>query len=129
RDRAAPRDPRRGDRAHRGVRARPPRARRAHVQPLRRDQAPGVGGLPRPGHPLGAGQVPSRPVTDVRSLLRFGGDLSAIDTRATPGVKSRKKAEAAFAAESAELAELQERVNAEGTRAVVLLLQGMDTCG
>jgi PPK2 family polyphosphate:nucleotide phosphotransferase len=68
-------------------------------------------------------------VTDVRSLLRFGGDLSAIDTRATPGVKSRKKAEAAFAAESAELAELQERVNAEGTRAVVLLLQGMDTCG
>jgi PPK2 family polyphosphate:nucleotide phosphotransferase len=68
-------------------------------------------------------------VTVVRSLLRFGGDLSAIDTRATPGVKSRKKAEAAFAAESAELAELQERVNAEGTRAVVLLLQGMDTCG
>ena len=68
-------------------------------------------------------------MTDVRSLLRFGGDLSAIDTRATPGVKSRKKAEAAFAAESAELAELQERVNAEGTRAVVLLLQGMDTCG
>ena len=68
-------------------------------------------------------------MTVVRSLLRFGGDLSAIDTRATPGVKSRKKAEAAFAAESAELAELQERVNAEGTRAVVLLLQGMDTCG
>jgi PPK2 family polyphosphate:nucleotide phosphotransferase len=68
-------------------------------------------------------------VTDVRSLLRFGGDLSAIGTRVTPGVKSRKKAEAAFAAESAELAELQERVNAEGTRAVVLLLQGMDTCG
>ena len=68
-------------------------------------------------------------MTDVRSLLRFDGDLSAVDTRATPGVKSRKKAEAAFAAESAELAELQERVNAEGTRAVVLLLQGMDTCG
>jgi len=68
-------------------------------------------------------------VTDVRSLLRFEGDRSAIDTRATPGVKSRKKAEAALVSESAELAELQERLSAEGTRAVVLLLQGMDTCG
>jgi PPK2 family polyphosphate:nucleotide phosphotransferase len=68
-------------------------------------------------------------VTDVRSLLRFDGNLSAVDTRSTPGVKSRKKAEAAFTAESAEFAELQERLYAEGTRAVVLLLQGMDTCG
>ena len=68
-------------------------------------------------------------MTDVRSLLRFGGDLSAIGTRATPGVKSRKKADATFAAECAELAELQERVYAQGTHAVVLLLQGMDTCG
>jgi PPK2 family polyphosphate:nucleotide phosphotransferase len=67
-------------------------------------------------------------VSDVRSLLRFDGDLSAVDTRGTPGVKSRKKAEAALA-ETAELAELQERLYAEGTRAVVLLLQGMDTCG
>jgi PPK2 family polyphosphate:nucleotide phosphotransferase len=68
-------------------------------------------------------------VTDVRSLLRFDGDLSAVDTRSTPGVKSRKKAEAAFADESAELAELQERLYAESTRAVVVLLQGVDTCG
>jgi len=68
-------------------------------------------------------------VTDVRSLLRFDGELSAVDTRSTPGVKSRKKAEAALAEESAELAQLQERLSAEGTRAVVLLLQGMDTCG
>ena len=68
-------------------------------------------------------------MSDLRSLLRFGGDLSAIDTRATPGVKSRKKAEAALAADSAELASLQERLSAEDTRAVVLLLQGMDTCG
>ena len=66
---------------------------------------------------------------DVRSLLRFGGELSAIDTRATPRVNSRKKAEAAFAAESTELASLQERLSAEGERAIVLLLQGMDTCG
>ena len=68
-------------------------------------------------------------MTDVRSLLRFAGDLSAVDTRSTPGVKSRKKAQAAFEADSAALAELQERLYAEDKRAVVLLLQGMDTCG
>jgi PPK2 family polyphosphate:nucleotide phosphotransferase len=68
-------------------------------------------------------------LSDVRSLLRFGGELSAVDTRATPGVKSRKKAEAAFGGDAAELAQLQERLAAEGTRSVVLLLQGMDTCG
>jgi PPK2 family polyphosphate:nucleotide phosphotransferase len=66
---------------------------------------------------------------DVRSLLRFGGDLSAIDTRGTPGVKGRKKAEASFEDDASELAELQERLFAEDQRAVVLLLQGMDTCG
>ena len=53
-DRAAARDARRGDRADRRVRARAAHARRAHVQPLHRDQAPGVGRLPRPGHSLGA---------------------------------------------------------------------------
>jgi PPK2 family polyphosphate:nucleotide phosphotransferase len=68
-------------------------------------------------------------MSDVRSLLRFGGDLSAADTRATPGVDKRKHAESAFAADAAELAGLQERLYAEGTRRVVLLLQGMDTCG
>ena len=44
----------RGDRDHRRVRARAAHARRAHVQPLRRDQAPGVGRLPRAGHPAGS---------------------------------------------------------------------------
>ena len=34
-----------------------------------------------------------------------------------------------FEADTAELAELQERLSAEGTRAIVLVLQGMDTCG
>jgi PPK2 family polyphosphate:nucleotide phosphotransferase len=66
---------------------------------------------------------------DVRSRLRFGSDLSKVDTRATPGVKSRKHAEKAFAADAAELAGLQERLYAEGERALVLVLQGMDTCG
>ena len=65
----------------------------------------------------------------VRSLLQFGGDLSAVDTRSTPGVKSRKKAEAMFAADTQELAGLQERLSAESTRAIVLVLQGMDTSG
>jgi PPK2 family polyphosphate:nucleotide phosphotransferase len=68
-------------------------------------------------------------VNGARALLRFGGSLPAVDTRSTPGVKSRKKAEAMFAADTAELAGLQEQLNAEGTRSVVLLLQGMDTCG
>jgi PPK2 family polyphosphate:nucleotide phosphotransferase len=68
-------------------------------------------------------------VKDVRSRLRFGGDLAAVDPGATPGVSSRKEAEAAFAAEASELADLQQRLYAEGTRKVVLLLQGMDTCG
>jgi PPK2 family polyphosphate:nucleotide phosphotransferase len=68
-------------------------------------------------------------VKDVRSRLRFGGDLAAVDTRATPGVDSRKEAEAAFEADAAELADLQQRLYAEGRHRVVLLLQGMDTCG
>ncbi len=42
-----------------GVRARAAHARRAHVQPLHRDQAPGVGGLPRAGHPVGARPLPA----------------------------------------------------------------------
>ena len=60
RHRAAAGDARRGDRADGRVRARAAHARRAHVQPLRRDQAPGVGGLPRPGHAVGARALPAR---------------------------------------------------------------------
>ena len=41
-------------------------ARRAHLQPLHRDQAPGVGGLPRPGDQLGAGPLPLDPLSGVR---------------------------------------------------------------
>ena len=37
----------------------PARARRAHVQPLRGDQAPRVGGLPRPGLAVGARPLPA----------------------------------------------------------------------
>ena len=72
--RAAARDPGRGDRAHRGVRARAAHLRRAHVQPLRRDQAAGVGGLPRPGHPVGARPVPAGPLSRLvaRATIRVG---------------------------------------------------------
>ena len=65
RDRPAARDARRGDRADRPVRAGAAHARRAHVQPLHRDQAPGVGRLPRPGHSLGARALPAGAVTAV----------------------------------------------------------------
>jgi PPK2 family polyphosphate:nucleotide phosphotransferase len=66
---------------------------------------------------------------DIRSLLRFAGDVRSVDTRATPGVKQRKAAEKDFARDAAELATLQERLYAESERALVLVLQGMDTCG
>jgi PPK2 family polyphosphate:nucleotide phosphotransferase len=66
---------------------------------------------------------------DIRSRLRFAGDVRSVDTRATPGVKQRKSAEKDFARDAAELAKLQERLYAEGERAIVLVLQGMDTCG
>ena len=58
RGRAAPRDARRGDRDRGRVRARAAGARRAHVQALHRDQARGVGGVPGPGHALGARALP-----------------------------------------------------------------------
>lgn len=54
-----------GDRDHGGVRAGPAHARRAHVQPLRGAQAPGMGGLPGAGHPVGARPLPACPVADV----------------------------------------------------------------
>ena len=57
-----PGDARRGDRADRRVRAVPARARRARVQPLHRDQARRVGGLPGPGHALGARALPVDPL-------------------------------------------------------------------
>ena len=63
RHRPAARDARRGDRDRRRVRARPADPRRAHLQALHRGQAPGVGGLPRPGHPLGDRALPAGALT------------------------------------------------------------------
>jgi len=61
-------------------------------------------------------------------------DLSAVPTDETPGFDGDKEAgEAALHAMGEELADLQERLFAEGrsdgTRSVVLVLQGMDTSG
>ena len=61
RDRAAARDARRGDRDRRRVRAGAADPRRAHLQALHRDQARGVGGVPRPGDSLGARPLPLDP--------------------------------------------------------------------
>ena len=61
--RAAARDAGRGDRADRRVRAGAAHLRRAHLQPLHRDQAAGVGGLPRAGLPVGAGPLHVDPLT------------------------------------------------------------------
>ena len=80
RHRAAARDARRGDRADRRVRARAAHARRAHVQPLRRDQAPGVGGLPRAGHASGSSTATCRSSSDAAAR-----DRSAMRERAAAG--------------------------------------------
>jgi PPK2 family polyphosphate:nucleotide phosphotransferase len=61
-------------------------------------------------------------------------DLSAYDTRATPGFPGgKKKGKAALYALGDELSDLQERLFAEGLtggrRRVLLVLQGMDTSG
>src|SRR3954454_1656201 len=61
-------------------------------------------------------------------------DLSTIDTRSTPGAKSRKKVDASREEIGSELGDLQERLWAQSTadheRArLLLILQGMDTSG
>src|SRR3954451_794061 len=63
-------------------------------------------------------------------------DLTTLDSGATPGVDcGKKEGKAALLALGDELSDLQERLFAEGVadvghgRAVLLLLQGMDTSG
>src|SRR4051794_6513133 len=60
-------------------------------------------------------------------------DLGAIDTRATPGAKSREKVDASRVETGRELGDLQERLMAQSTvgdrRRLLLVLQGMDTSG
>jgi glutamine synthetase len=56
-------DARRGDRGRRRFGAGPAHAGRAHLPPLRRDQAPGMGRLPGTGHPVRDRKLPADPVT------------------------------------------------------------------
>jgi PPK2 family polyphosphate:nucleotide phosphotransferase len=79
----------------------------------------------------------SKAAARVSDLLRVPSgpvDLSALDTRATPGFEGDKAAgRASLAALSPRLSDLQERLHAEGvsggSRRLLLILQGMDTSG
>lgn len=55
--------------------------------------------------------------------------LRDIDPAATPGTADREEAERFFETEREALAPLQERLYAEGTRSLLIVLQGMDTAG
>ena len=79
----------------------------------------------------------SKAAARVSDLLRVPAgpvDLSALDTRATPGFDGDKAAgKAELAALGPRLSDLQERLHAEGAsggaRSLLLVLQGMDTSG
>lgn len=55
--------------------------------------------------------------------------LSELDPRETPGIEDGERARAEVPDTVAELAELQERLWVEGTRSLLVVLQGMDTSG
>jgi PPK2 family polyphosphate:nucleotide phosphotransferase len=81
-----------------------------------------------------AAVLPTSPLTELLRLKPGAPvDLAALDTRATPGVRTRAQAEAELAVLSARVSELQERLYAAAVggskRRVLLVLQGMDTSG
>jgi PPK2 family polyphosphate:nucleotide phosphotransferase len=68
----------------------------------------------------------------ISELLRPDGDgaiLPGIDPRATPGVQHRDAAEAEMPELAERLDGLQERLWVEGSRSLLVVLQGMDTSG
>jgi PPK2 family polyphosphate:nucleotide phosphotransferase len=65
----------------------------------------------------------------LRADVAGGAILPGIDTRSTPGVEHRREAEAEMPALADRLDELQERLWVEGTRSLLVVLQGMDTSG
>ena len=76
----------------------------------------------------------AKKIADVLRAPAGAVDLSAIDTRATPGFKGSKADALAHAPElGGRIATLQEQLYAEGrtggSRSVLLVLQGMDTSG
>ncbi len=72
-------------------------------------------------------------MSSVRDLLRAGPDgsplLPRIDPRGHPGIRNKGEAQLEAADTAGRLADLQERLWAEHTRSVLLVLQGMDTSG
>jgi PPK2 family polyphosphate:nucleotide phosphotransferase len=72
-------------------------------------------------------------VTTVRALLRAGPDgsplLPRIDPRGHAGIRSRSEALREIEGTARRLAGLQERLWAEHTRSLLVVLQGMDTSG
>ena len=72
------------------------------------------------------------PEPAISELLRpdaEGAILPGIDARSTPGVRDRETAEAQLPALAERLDDLQERLWVEGTRSLLVVLQGMDTSG
>lgn len=70
----------------------------------------------------------------IRDLHRIPHDsevvsVSSIDPAATPGVKSEKKAAKDLKRHAGQLEELHDRLYAEKTQSLLLVLQGMDTSG
>jgi PPK2 family polyphosphate:nucleotide phosphotransferase len=63
-----------------------------------------------------------------RLIAPASATASSVDPRATPGI-DREEAEATLPALARRLDELQERLWAEGSRSLLLVLQGMDTSG
>ena len=57
------------------VRGRPQGARQAHLRPLRRDQAEGVGRLSGSAHEVGNGALPGRSLSRVADMCAGGGGL------------------------------------------------------
>ena len=72
-------------------------------------------------------------MTSVRDLLRAGPDgsplLPRLDTAGHPGIASKRDARRELEAAAQRLADLQERLYAQHTRSVLVVLQGMDTSG
>ena len=102
----------------------------------------GDGGKGNGGRSSGGNVAAAADVEDASAATAFtvalragqGFTLSALDPRSTPGFNGGKAAAAALTASTdAELDDLQERLYAEsrtgGTRAILLVVQGMDTAG
>ena len=81
------------------------------------------------GSPASVLAMPKAPSLTERLIASAAAPASSVDTNVTPGVKERDDAEAELPELAEKLDELQEKLWAEGTRSMLLVLQGMDTSG